>query len=90
MKRITLFAAAFLFAVGIIGCISDSGEVGAPVTQVQIDSGTLVGKVLDSGVKAWLGIPFAKPPVRELRWREPQPITWEGVSGGIGQGILQE
>ena len=72
MKRITFLAICFLFAVGINSCTTDSGQV-ANVTQVEIDSGLLAGKVLDSGVKAWLGIPYVKPPVRELRWREPQP-----------------
>jgi len=50
-----------------------------PPTLVQTDSGTVNGRVLDSGVKAWLGVPFAKPPVRELRWNEPQPTSWKGV-----------
>jgi para-nitrobenzyl esterase len=51
----------------------------APSTVVQTDSGQVAGRVLDSGVKAWLGVPFAKPPVRDLRWREAQPVTWKGV-----------
>lgn len=47
---------------------------------VVIDSGKLDGKLLPSGVKAYFGIPYAAAPVRQLRWRAPQPATpWEGV-----------
>lgn len=43
-------------------------------------NGTVAGVALASGVKAFRGIPFAAPPVRELRWRPPQPAqSWQGV-----------
>jgi len=48
--------------------------------RVQTDSGAVDGLTLDKGIRAWLGIPFAAPPVRELRWRAPQPAPkWQGV-----------
>lgn len=41
--------------------------------------GTLV-PVLNGNVSAFLGIPYAKPPVGKLRFRNPEPIdSWEGV-----------
>lgn len=47
---------------------------------VKIDSGLVAGTYLPSGVKAYFGIPFAAAPVRELRWRAPQPVkAWNGV-----------
>ena len=47
---------------------------------VRTDKGQVAGKILPSGVRAWLGVPFAAPPVRELRWRDPQPhAAWQGV-----------
>jgi para-nitrobenzyl esterase len=38
---------------------------------VNTDRGPLAGKVVDGGVRAFLGVPFAAPPVGALRWRPP-------------------
>lgn len=47
---------------------------------VKTEAGLVAGKQLPSGVRAWLGVPFAAPPLRELRWRDPQPhAPWQGV-----------
>ncbi|WP_232477364.1 carboxylesterase/lipase family protein [Sphingomonas prati] len=47
-------------------------------TEVTIESGRIRGAV-EGDVLAWKGIPFAKPPIGENRWRAPQPIRWSGV-----------
>lgn len=50
------------------------------VPEVRLDAGTVAGKVLADGVHAFLGVPFAAPPVGELRWKPPQPVKgWTGV-----------
>lgn len=42
--------------------------------EVTIDSGRVEGKSLPSGVSAFLGVPYASPPVRNLRWRDPAAV----------------
>jgi para-nitrobenzyl esterase len=48
---------------------------------VRIDSGLLSGAASADGVvRAFKGVPYAKPPVGKLRWRAPQPPDpWNGV-----------
>jgi para-nitrobenzyl esterase len=47
--------------------------------QVQVEGGTIQGTVTEE-MTIYKGIPFAAPPVGELRWKAPQPVeSWEGV-----------
>jgi para-nitrobenzyl esterase len=76
-------AAGLAVAVAAL-CLTCSAQTGvtvaAPGDPITIDSGKLAGTMLDSGVKAYFGIPFVAAPVRELRWREPQSVKpWKGV-----------
>lgn len=51
-------------------------QAAAPV---RVDGGLLQGTVED-GLTVYRGIPFAAPPVGNLRWRAPQaPAKWDGV-----------
>ena len=48
-------------------------------TKVKTAEGILEGKDL-SGITVFWGVPFAAPPVGNLRWKAPQPVEkWEGV-----------
>jgi len=47
--------------------------------QVKTVNGIVKG-VDESGIRSFKGVPFAAPPVGNLRWREPQPVkNWEGI-----------
>jgi para-nitrobenzyl esterase len=47
--------------------------------QVQTSAGTVEGKD-DGTVRAFLGIPYAAPPVGDMRWKAPAPAAkWSGV-----------
>lgn len=55
-----------------------SSTPGAPL--VQTHGGAVLGLTLPSGIQTFRGIPFAAPPVRDLRWKPPQPVSaWSGV-----------
>lgn len=46
---------------------------------VKVEGGMIQG-VVNDGMTVYKGIPFAAPPVGDLRWKAPQPvIPWEGV-----------
>ena len=51
-----------------------------PLT-VKTEQGKAHGKTINDGkVKAFLGLPYAAPPVGDLRWKAPQPpVKWKGV-----------
>ena len=56
-------------------------ENARPTEIVTVRDGQLTGVYTEDGaVEVYTGIPYAKPPVGDLRWREPQdPDPWEGV-----------
>ncbi len=68
--------AAFIAASCLLnGCGSE------PSLVINVEGGLIEGmKTVKDGVYVFKGIPYAAPPVGDLRWREPQPvIPWEGI-----------
>ena len=70
--------------LGVLGLAS--GATAADAERVTIDTGALQGATVGT-VTAFKGIPFAQPPVGELRWRPPQPVKpWSGVRNATAYG----
>ena len=61
----------------IIGmALASSAALGSPI---KIESGAIEGEQV-GGLRIYRGVPYAKAPVADLRWREPQPVEpWKGV-----------
>ncbi|HTT19542.1 MAG TPA: carboxylesterase/lipase family protein [Candidatus Sulfotelmatobacter sp.] len=67
------------FSVSILVLAPIALMAASSTPQVKTRSGVIEGKD-DGKVKSFLGIPYATPPIGDLRWREPQPIAkWSGV-----------
>ena len=68
MKTFSIFALAFCLPL-------------VAADRVKTANGTLESSVAaKDGVRSFKGIPFAQPPVGDLRWREPMPVkNWKGV-----------
>jgi para-nitrobenzyl esterase len=58
----------------------------AAISQAQTTAGAVQGEVVD-GIGEFKGIPFAAPPVGDLRWKAPQPARpWQGVRKTVAFG----
>ncbi|MBR0061639.1 MAG: carboxylesterase family protein, partial [Selenomonadaceae bacterium] len=66
-------AAVGLVSVNTIGILPEK-VFAADNCTVKTRYGTFNGFIDENGVKTWLGIPFAQPPIKNLRWRAPQPL----------------
>jgi para-nitrobenzyl esterase len=65
----------------------ERGEVADVSSQRLLALGSVVGFAADHETHAWLGIPYARPPVGDLRWRAPQPTdAWADTLDALAFG----
>src|SRR4051794_27547404 len=62
-----------------LALLANSTYAQAPTPPVSVAGGQISG--MNNGeVRTFFGVPFAAPPVGDLRWRSPQPVVpWSGV-----------
>jgi len=55
-----------------------AGRGDGPI--VAVEQGQLRGRIVEHDVRAFLGVPYAEPPVSDLRWAAPMPArAWSGT-----------
>src|SRR5215831_5516942 len=75
------FRTQSLCALAMVGLLMGvSASMQADPLKVKTEQGKVVGKTINSGkVRAFMGLPYAAPPVGDLRWKAPQPpAKWKG------------
>jgi para-nitrobenzyl esterase len=77
MKKLVCYA-ALLFLLNLAAMAQN---IDAFAVQATIENGVIEGNYdVKTNIQSYLGIPFARPPVGDLRWKAPQPLdNWEGV-----------
>lgn len=95
MRTRAQFFVGLAIAASFAISLPTRGQAVALVSSTKlVESGEVSGVVLDEdeGLVVYRGIPFAAPPVGELRWRPPRKVdSWEGVRAchEFGPGCIQ-
>ncbi|GAC1304160.1 MAG: carboxylesterase family protein [Mucilaginibacter sp.] len=83
MKKLPAIAICLVLAISLAVFFSFTTKTGPGKNNdtIRVEGGLIAGQKSEtSDVVAFKGVPFAAPPVGELRWKAPQPVQpWSGV-----------
>ena len=70
---------------GLLGVLAAALLVaGAQAGEVHVTGGTIRGQELSDGSAIYRAVPYAAPPLGDLRWKPPAPvIPWKGVRNAV-------
>ena len=67
----------FMVVCGLMGMVAAQAQ---PLLKTHVETGDVEGILDGTDLAVYKAIPFAAPPVGDLRWKAPQPVQpWEGV-----------
>lgn len=72
---------ALLSSVAVVAYAAEADPI------VQVSGGQIKGRLVSDGGAVFKGVPFAQPPLGDLRWRDPAPVKpWTGVRDALEFG----
>jgi len=81
------------FFVAILGSVVLVTRAAGDDPVAHLTARQLKGRMIPSGGAAFKGVPYAQPPLGDLRWRDPAPVKpWAGArdAGALGPPCTQE
>ena len=87
MRKIKTITCLFFVILLLSGCETTQSvkvkleeNLLSSETRLMTNNGPVIGFIDQLGVHKWLGIPFAEPPINELRWRAPiKTNNWKNL-----------
>lgn len=65
----------------------DAVKIASPSSVRMLSTGEIIGLQGKHGAHTWLGIPYAQPPVGDLRWKAPlKALRWDSRQEMLGYG----
>ena len=81
LKRVLMFLLTFAMLIGLVPGAALAADKEQVSPAVKVEGGLITGVSSDvAGVTVFKGIPYAAPPVGDLRWKAPQDVVpWDDV-----------